>query len=63
MPWLSRVADYTNMRHWPSRNGQLQRVLPDRRACPIAGPGRYIVRLYSDRKDNANSYGVRVTYQ
>jgi hypothetical protein len=29
----------------------------------IAGPGRYIVRLYSDRKDNANSYGVRVTYQ
>jgi hypothetical protein len=31
--------------------------------CPISGAGRYIVRLYTNRPDNANSYGLQLTFQ
>ncbi|HEU5103336.1 MAG TPA: hypothetical protein VFU22_30155, partial [Roseiflexaceae bacterium] len=32
-------------------------------SCPIPSAGRYIVRLYTNRSDNANFYGLLVTYQ
>jgi hypothetical protein len=32
-------------------------------SCPIAGAGRYIVRLYTNRPDNAHTYGLQLTFQ